>query len=48
VTLGAGKAFASTKALNLAAVPPPDAQPHQFTSILPPMSATTFEGTLAH
>jgi len=47
-TVGAVKAFATTTALNLAAVPPPDTQPHRFTAILSPMSVTTFEGTLAH
>jgi O-glycosyl hydrolase len=46
--IGTVKAFATTNALNLAAVPPPDAQQHRFTATLSPMSVTTFEGKLAH
>jgi len=34
--------------MDLAPAPPPATQPHQFSTMLPAMSVTTFVGKLGH
>ena len=47
-TIGPVEAFSTTNNMDLALAPPPSTQPHQFSTMLPPMSVTTFVGRLGH
>ena len=47
-TIGAVEAFSTTDNMDLAPAPLPATQPHQFSTMLPPMSVTTFVGRLGH
>jgi O-glycosyl hydrolase len=46
--IGQVEAFATTAGLDLARIPSPAIEPHQFHATLLPMSVTTFVGTIGH